>query len=45
VDVMRASAGKDVGLIIGDVFTAIDTFVGTAPQFDDITLLVARKNP
>jgi phosphoserine phosphatase RsbU/P len=44
VDVLRPSAGKDLGVIIGEVFAAIDAFVGTAPQFDDITLLLARRD-
>jgi phosphoserine phosphatase RsbU/P len=44
VDVIRPSAGKDLGVIIGEVFAAIDAFVGTAPQFDDITLLLARRD-
>jgi serine phosphatase RsbU (regulator of sigma subunit) len=45
VDVLRASAGRSVESIIADVFAAIDAFVGPTPQFDDITLLVARRDP
>lgn len=44
VEVMQASGGKDLGGIIDEVFAAIDAFVGAAPQFDDITLLVARRD-
>ena len=43
VEVIRASAGAGVETMISDIFAAIDAFVGTAPQFDDITLLIARR--
>ena len=43
VEVLRSLSGNDLGRIIDGVFTAIDAFVGTAPQFDDITLLIARR--
>ena len=45
VDVIRPSAGTDpAGTSSASVFAAIDAFVGGAPQFDDITLLLARRN-
>jgi sigma-B regulation protein RsbU (phosphoserine phosphatase) len=44
VEVLRASSGQSVDAMISNVFTAIDAFVGTAPQFDDITLLIARRD-
>jgi hypothetical protein len=37
-----ASPGRP---LIDRVFTAIDAFAGGAPQFDDITMLVARRLP
>jgi serine phosphatase RsbU (regulator of sigma subunit) len=45
VEVVRASAGQNLDQTIAAVFAAIDDFVGSAPQFDDITLLLARKDP
>ena len=44
VEVIRRSADRNLDRVIDDVFTAIDAFVGSAPQFDDITLLLVRKD-
>ncbi len=44
VDVLRAGTGKNLEAVIAEVFAAIDAFVGSAPQFDDITLLIARRD-
>lgn len=44
-DILRASVGLPVTALIDRVFSAIDAFVGGAPQFDDITVLVARRLP
>ncbi len=45
LNVLRAAAGTAPDAMIGCVLTAIDSFVGGAAQFDDITLLVARRLP
>jgi sigma-B regulation protein RsbU (phosphoserine phosphatase) len=41
--VIAASLDAPVATIVERVFEAIDGFAGTAPQFDDITLLVMRR--
>jgi len=43
-DVLRSVAGQPTDAIIDRVFTAIDTFVAETPQFDDMTMLVVRRN-
>jgi phosphoserine phosphatase RsbU/P len=43
IDVLREAAGDSAEQVIDRVMAAIDTFVGGASQFDDITLLVARR--
>ncbi len=42
--VLAASAGGSPDAIIDRVFAAIDAFVGGAPQFDDMTILVCRRD-
>ena len=42
--VLAASAGGSPDAIIDRVFAAIDAFVGAAPQFDDMTILVCRRD-
>jgi sigma-B regulation protein RsbU (phosphoserine phosphatase) len=42
-DIVRASADAPAGAIVGRIFEAIDAFAGSAPQFDDITLLVLKR--
>ena len=44
-EILRASVGASGTTLINRVFTAIDAFAGGAPQFDDITMLVARRLP
>jgi phosphoserine phosphatase RsbU/P len=44
VELLRASAGQPPAALIDRVMAAIDEFAGGAPQFDDITLLVARRH-
>lgn len=44
IDVLREAAGDSAEQVIDRVMAAIDAFVGGAPQFDDITLLVARRS-
>jgi sigma-B regulation protein RsbU (phosphoserine phosphatase) len=43
LDVLRADAHRPAEALISDVLAAIDSFVGYAPQFDDITLLVVQR--
>jgi serine phosphatase RsbU (regulator of sigma subunit) len=44
VELLRASVGQPPAALIDRVMAAIDEFAGGAPQFDDITLLVARRH-
>jgi phosphoserine phosphatase RsbU/P len=43
VEVLKGCASRPAADIIEDVFQAIDTFVGDAPQFDDITMMVLKR--
>ncbi len=43
VECLRASPGAPVDTVIANIMAAIDAFAGSAPQFDDITVLVARR--
>jgi len=43
LDVLRPASGQSAGGLIGGVFSALDRFVGDAPQFDDITILIATR--
>ena len=43
LEVLRGNAGT-AGDLVSRVFTAIDAFAGGAPQFDDITMLIARRD-
>lgn len=43
IELLRENAGEPPAMVIGRVFEAIDAFVGDAPQFDDITMLVLRR--
>lgn len=43
IDVLREPAPPGAGALIDRIFAAIDDFAGDAAQFDDITLLVARR--
>jgi serine phosphatase RsbU (regulator of sigma subunit) len=45
LDVLRASVGLSAEVLSDRLFAAIDDFVGSAPQFDDITMLIARRVP
>jgi sigma-B regulation protein RsbU (phosphoserine phosphatase) len=42
-EVIRAAAAEPARAIVTRVFAAIDAFVGDAPQFDDITLMVLKR--
>jgi len=43
-DVVRASADQPAADIVSCVSSAIDAFARDAPQFDDITLCVIKRN-
>jgi sigma-B regulation protein RsbU (phosphoserine phosphatase) len=43
LDVLRETAGEPAAVTLDRVMAAIDAFAGGTPQFDDITLLVARR--
>jgi serine phosphatase RsbU (regulator of sigma subunit) len=43
LDVMASAAGQSAENVIDRIFAAIDAFAGGAPQFDDMTILVARR--
>lgn len=43
VEGLRAAAGRPAAEAVDHLLEAIDTFAGGTPQFDDITLLVARR--
>jgi sigma-B regulation protein RsbU (phosphoserine phosphatase) len=44
-EVLRACPGQPGAEVIDRVFAAIDAFAAGAPQFDDITVVVARRLP
>jgi len=44
-DVMKRCAKEPAAVIVDEIFAAIDAFAGAAPQFDDITLLVLKREP
>jgi phosphoserine phosphatase RsbU/P len=39
---LARAPGRDVARVVGDSLSALDEFVGSAPQFDDITVLAIR---
>ena len=43
LEVLRDGVGATVGDLVAGVFAAIDAFAGGAPQFDDITMLMVRR--
>ena len=43
--IVRDARNEPSAEIVSRVFDAIDQFAGTAPQFDDITLMVLRRLP
>jgi sigma-B regulation protein RsbU (phosphoserine phosphatase) len=43
VDALRESRERSVDEMIDNMFARIDEFVGEAPQFDDITMMVVRR--
>lgn len=45
LDVLRGASSTSVSALVDTVFAAIDAFAGSAPQFDDITMLVVRRKP
>jgi sigma-B regulation protein RsbU (phosphoserine phosphatase) len=42
-EILRGAMGQPAGRIIDRIFEAIDTFVAGTPQFDDMTVLIARR--
>ncbi len=42
-DIVRSSAGESANVLVARIFDAVDRFAGTAPQFDDITVMVLKK--
>jgi sigma-B regulation protein RsbU (phosphoserine phosphatase) len=44
VDTVTTLKNRSAGTIVDGVFSAIDNFVGTASQFDDITIMVAKRH-
>ncbi len=45
VDCLRAHSNEDAAAIVDSVFVEIDAFAGSAPQFDDITMMVMKRGP
>ncbi len=43
IDVLRTQRERPAGEIVDAVLQEIDAFVGQAPQFDDITLMVMKR--
>lgn len=43
IEVLKANRDRPAYEIVDAVFEAIDSFVGAAPQFDDITLMVMKR--
>jgi sigma-B regulation protein RsbU (phosphoserine phosphatase) len=43
IDVMRRYAAEPPAEIVDAVFRELDEFVGEAPQFDDITLMIVKR--
>jgi sigma-B regulation protein RsbU (phosphoserine phosphatase) len=43
LDALASTAAHDAETVIDRIFEAIDAFAGGAPQFDDMTILVARR--
>jgi serine phosphatase RsbU (regulator of sigma subunit) len=44
LEVLRGSSTDTADVLIDNVIRAIDAFAGTAPQFDDITMLVVGRD-
>ena len=43
LDVLAAAAGQPAEVVIDRIFEAIDHYAEATPQFDDMTILVARR--
>jgi sigma-B regulation protein RsbU (phosphoserine phosphatase) len=43
IDCIRRSVAEPPGAIVDAVFREIDAFAGSAPQFDDITLMIVKR--
>jgi sigma-B regulation protein RsbU (phosphoserine phosphatase) len=42
-DLLRSLAGQQASTIINRVLAAVEVFVDSTPQFDDMTILVLRR--
>jgi len=42
-DLLRSLAGQSASAIISRVLEAVEAFVNSTPQFDDMTILVLRR--
>jgi sigma-B regulation protein RsbU (phosphoserine phosphatase) len=43
-EVVLASAGDTASAVVGRVFAAVDEFAAGAPQYDDVTVLIIKRN-
>ena len=43
IDVVKAHQNDSAGAVVEAVFEAVDAFAATAPQYDDITLMIVRR--
>ncbi len=44
ISLLHAGAGKSAQELVGRVFVEVDGFASTAPQYDDITMMVIRRS-
>jgi sigma-B regulation protein RsbU (phosphoserine phosphatase) len=42
LDALNSEGDKDITALLKKVKSAIDVFVGSAPQFDDITMMAIK---
>ncbi|HXI11191.1 MAG TPA: GAF domain-containing SpoIIE family protein phosphatase [Thermoanaerobaculia bacterium] len=43
IALLQGNVGGNAELLVGKVFVEVDGFAGSAPQYDDITMMVIRK--
>lgn len=44
-DLVRSARGDSAAAIVARIFADLDAFAGAAPQYDDVTVLVLRRQP